>query len=128
MDGWNSRINGKWYGTIGYANTEETEPGIWEETIIEKQYYGELDNNRYRRQNNDYKNDDIVLYSDISIIADPFAIENYSKIVYVEINNQKWKVTSVEPKYPRLVLTVGGVYNEQQIRITDITGANTRQS
>lgn len=112
MDGWNSRINGKWYGTIGYANTEETEPGIWEETIIEKQYYGELDNNRYRRQNNDYKNDDIVLYSDISIIADPFTIENYSKIVYVEINNQKWKVTSVEPKYPRLVLTVGGVYNE----------------
>lgn len=112
MDGWNSRINGKWYGVIGYANTEETEPGIWEETIIEKQYYGDLDNNRYRRQNNDYKNDDIVLYSDISIIADPFAIENYSKIVYVEINNQKWKVTSVEPKYPRLVLTVGGVYNE----------------
>ena len=32
----------KFFGNIGYAKTIETEPGVWEETIIEKPYYGDL--------------------------------------------------------------------------------------
>ena len=31
---------------------------------------------------------------------------------YVEFMGAKWKISSVEVQYPRLILTVGGVYND----------------
>lgn len=101
----------KWYGKIGYADTVETEPGIWEEGITEKFYYGELISNRWRRQNSGEVNDNINLNNQISIIADPYAVNHCSSIVYAELMNEKWKVTDVEVQYPRLILSVGGTWN-----------------
>lgn len=102
----------KWYGNIGYGVTVETEPGIWEQTIIERPYYGELTRNTKKQsQSSDRINDDLTLSNGISIIADPFACQNFSDIRYVEIMGTKWKITEVEIQYPRLLLTTGGVYN-----------------
>lgn len=101
----------KWFGKIGYAITAETDPGIWESTIVDREYYGDLLSDKYRRQNSGTINDNINLTSVISIIADPFAYENCSYIAYVEIFGQKWKVTDIDIQPPRLTLTVGGVYN-----------------
>lgn len=101
----------KFSGIIGYGSVIETSPGIWEETIIDKTYYGDVTRNYRRNQNSNNVNDDIVISNEISIIADPFAIENFNNIKYVCYNNVKWKVTSIEIQYPRLLLTVGGVYN-----------------
>lgn len=101
----------KWFGKIGYAVTAETEPGIWEPTIIERDYFGDMTSDRRKRQNSGEVNDNINLANVISIIADPFAYQNCSNMAYVEIMGSKWKITDVEIQSPRLLLTVGGVYN-----------------
>lgn len=101
----------KWYGKIGYAVTAETEPGIWEPSIIEKNYFGDMISDRRKRQNSGDSNDNISLANVISILADPFAYQNCSNIAYVEIMGTKWKVLDIEVQYPRLTLTIGGVYN-----------------
>ena len=101
----------KWYGKIVYAVTAETEPGIWEPSIIEKNYFGDMISDRRKRQNSGDGNDNISLANVISILADPFAYQNCSDIAYVEIMGTKWKVSDVEVQYPRLTLTIGGVYN-----------------
>ena len=104
----------KFYGAIGYAVTEETKPGVWTEKIIEHVYYGDLTRNTRRLQSADQLNDNIDVANEISIVADPFANENFHSMRYVEFMGAKWKVTSVEVQYPRLILTLGGVYNGEQ--------------
>lgn len=100
----------KWFGKVGYSITEETEPGIWEETIVEREYFGDVTSDRRKRQNSGEVNDNINLANVISIVADPFAYQNCSNMAYVEIMGSKWKISDVEVQRPRLILTVGGVY------------------
>lgn len=104
----------KWYGKVGYAISAETEPGIWENTIVERNYFGDMISDRRKRQNSGEVNDNINLANVISIIADPFAYQNCSNMAYVEIMGSKWKITDIEIQSPRLLLTVGGVYNGEQ--------------
>ncbi len=101
----------KFYGIIGYEITEETEPGIYEEKIVENAYIGDVIKNSRRLQDAGKVNDDITVSNRISIIADPFANNNFHSMRYVEIMGAKWKITEVEVEYPRLILTVGGLYN-----------------
>lgn len=103
----------KWFGKVGYASTKEIEPGLYEPTITEKEYYGDVRSNRWKRQSSEDVNDNINISNVISIIADPFALQKCSEIAYVEYMGTKWKVTDVEPQFPRLILTLGGVYNGQ---------------
>lgn len=104
----------KWYGSIGYAETVETEPGLWEEQITERQYYGDLIRNIRKLQTSGGVNDDINVANEISIVADPYANQNFHAMRYVDFMGAKWKITSVEVQYPRLILTMGGVYNGEQ--------------
>ena len=101
----------KYYGVIGYAETVETAPGVYEEQITERNYYGELVRNTRRLQASDQVNDNINIANEISIIADPFATQNFHAMRYIEFMGAKWKITNVEVRYPRLILTIGGLYN-----------------
>ena len=101
----------KYYGVIGYAETVETAPGVYEERITERNYYGELVRNTRRLQTSDQVNDNINIANEISIIADPFATQNFHAMRYIEFMGAKWKITNVEVRYPRLILTIGGLYN-----------------
>lgn len=101
----------KWYGKIGYAETTETKPGVWENTITERFYYGDLIRNIHRYQASDKLNDNVNVSNEISIVADPFANSNFHLMQYVEFMGVKWKISSVEVRYPRLILTIGEVYN-----------------
>lgn len=103
----------KFYGKIGYGVTEETTPGVWQERIVERNYFGELTRNTSSFQTSTDVNVDINVSNEISIVADPFAYENFQHMRYVEFMGANWKIMKVEPKYPRLILTVGGVYNGQ---------------
>lgn len=103
----------KFFGKIGYMVTQSTVPGIWSEVITEREYFGDLIRNTSRYQSSDDLNDDINISNEISILADPFAYENFHAMRYVEFMGAKWKISNVEVQYPRLILTVGGVYNEQ---------------
>ena len=86
-------------------------PGVWEDKITERMYYCELVRNTRKLQSTDQLNDNINVANEISILADPFASENFHLMKYVGFMGAKWKISSVEVQYPRLILTVGGVYN-----------------
>lgn len=101
----------KFYGEIGYVITTEVSPGVWKEKPVKRKYYGELIRNTRRLQSADQLNDNINVANEISIVADPFANENFHSMRYVEFMGAKWKISNVEVKYPRLILTIGGVYN-----------------
>lgn len=102
---------GKWFGKIGYIVTEETTPGVWVEQITERNYYGDIVRNTRRLQTSDKLNDDINVSNEISIVADPFARENFHAMRYIEFMGTRWKVSIVEEQYPRLILSLGGEYN-----------------
>lgn len=101
----------KFYGIIGYGTTVETKSGVWDEVITERPYYGDVFKLSRKLQGSDKINDDINISNEISILADPFAYENFHTMKYIVYMGAKWKVTSVEVKYPRLLLSTGGVYN-----------------
>lgn len=102
----------KWFGKIGFSETLETKPGVWEEHITDREYYGDvLRNSRRLQTSSDKVNDDVNVSNEISIVADPYANEHFYSMRYIEFSGTKWKVTDVEVQYPRLILTLGGVYN-----------------
>lgn len=103
----------KFYGKIGYANTVETKPGVYDEQIVERSYYGDLIRNTRRLQSSGQVNDDINISNEISIVADPYATNNFHTMRYAVFMGTKWKISNVEVSYPRLILTLGGVYNGQ---------------
>lgn len=102
----------KFCGIIGYVKTVETSKGIYEELVIENEYYGDVIKNTRRLKDGDKVNDDLTISNRFSIVADPFANNNFHAMRYIEFMGTKWKITEVEVQYPRLILTVGGVYNE----------------
>ena len=104
----------KFYGVIGYAVTKETAPGVWTEEIAEQSYYGDLTRNMRRLQDSGDLNDDINVANEISIVADPYANANFHSMRYVAFMGARWKISKVEVQYPRLILTLGGVYNGKQ--------------
>lgn len=101
----------KWYGVIGFAESVETAPGVWEDVITDRPYFGDLNRNSRRLQTANQLNDNINVSNEISIVADPFAMNNFHSMRYVEFMGAKWKVSNVDVQYPRLNLSVGGVYN-----------------
>lgn len=101
----------KFYGAIGFAETVETVPGVWEEQITERYYSGDLIRNTRRLQPGTGVNDNINIANEISILSDPYACQNFHMIRYVCFMGSKWKVSNVEVLYPRLILELGGVYN-----------------
>lgn len=107
----------KFRGKVGYLLTEEESidgegTGIWKEHILERTYYGDIIRNISRWESSGNLNDNISINNSVSIVADPFAIENFQLIKYVELHNQLWKVNTAEVQYPRIILSLGGVYNE----------------
>ena len=101
----------KWFGKIGFAETKETKPGVWEEIITVREYYGDVTRNTRRFQSSETLNDNIVVSNVIYIVADPYAIQNFHSIRYIEFMGTKWKINNVEVSYPRLILTLGEICN-----------------
>lgn len=104
----------KFYGAVGYAKTVETSPGVSVEQITERNYYGDVIRNTRRLQSADKVNDDINISNEISIVADPYANDHFYAIRYVVFQGAKWKVSNVDVQYPRLILSLGGLYNVQE--------------
>lgn len=102
----------RWYGKVGYSETAETVPGVWTSQDTVREYYGDVVRNSTRRTGkSDSTNDDIFVSTQISIVADQFAIEKFYSIKWIEFMGVKWEVDNVNPQPPRLLLTLGGVFN-----------------
>lgn len=100
----------KWYGLIGFGETVETSPGVWGESIKTRSYFGDVIRNIHRTQSSENLNDNLNVSNKISIVSDPYANKNFSLMKFLEFMGAKWKITEVEVQYPRLILTIGGVY------------------
>lgn len=101
----------KYHGYVGYAIDVEAYPGVWEPQIVEHKYFGDVIKNRLNVQQGSTINPTLSLGNSISIVADKFGFENFYAIRYVTYLNKKWNVTGVEIDHPRLILTIGGLYN-----------------
>lgn len=103
----------RFYGPIGFVETVETTPGVWEDRYHEHNYSGEVPRLSSRWSSTpDSTNGELAISDQISIIADPFARDHFHSIRYVQYMGTKWKVTNVDAtKYPRLLLTLGGRWN-----------------
>lgn len=99
-------------GPIGiFTGTTETSPGVHKETITEKDYKGDILRDTRRWDKTQQLNDNLVVSNRISIVADAYAYANFSAMRYVKWENVLWKISSIEIQRPRLILTLGGIYN-----------------
>lgn len=102
----------KWYGKVGYSETVETAPGVWTPQDTIREYYGDVIRNTTKwTGNSDSTNDELTVSSQISIVADPFAIDKCYSIKWIEFMGAKWKIINIDPQPPRLLLTLGGCWN-----------------
>lgn len=101
----------KFYGQLGYAEPTEIRPGVWTDKMTERTICGDVLRNQRRLESGENVNDNISLNNEISIVADPYAFRHYFAIRYVKWMGGYWKVTNVEVQYPRLLLTIGGLYS-----------------
>lgn len=102
----------KFYGVIGYnEGTVEITPGVWEDNIVEYQYYGDVVRNTRKLQEGEQLNNDLSVGNSISIVADAYANEHFFAIRYIQWAGALWTVSDVEVQSPRLLLRLGGVYN-----------------
>lgn len=108
----------KFHGVIGFEDYEETSPDVWQPVVTEREYSGDFirKNNRFAPTTTQV-NDNLTINNQISIIADPYINQHFPSIRYVNWKGANWKVTSVDDSNPpRMILTLGDVYNGQQTR------------
>lgn len=106
----------KFYGTIGFwEGDHEIAEDVWEPSIVEKEYFGDISRNYRRFQTTQQKNDDFTVNAQLSILADLYAMQNWQSIRYVIWNGVKWKVNNIDGiQYPRITMELGGVYNGEE--------------
>ena len=98
-------------GEVGYGESTETAPGVWENTIVEHQYRGDVNRSIKREQEGEKVHDDLKMNNSISVLADEYAYSHFFAIKYVVWQGQRWKVSAVQVTPPRLILNIGGLYN-----------------
>lgn len=103
----------KFFGEVGYGESVETpsDSGVWKDNIIEISYYGDVIRDTRKLEAGEGLNNDISVNNSISIVADDYAIKHFFKIKYVRWAGVPWTVSNVEVKSPRLILSLGSVYN-----------------
>lgn len=101
----------KFRGIVGYIETQETRPGIFEPVSTERVYRGDVLRKSRRAEGSEQLNDNINVSNQISIVADEYAYKHFSAIRYVQYMGSYWKVTDIEVNHPRLILSIGGLYN-----------------
>lgn len=102
----------KYSGKIGFVKYIEDDYSVYSEKVIEKPYTGDvLQNYRRNEPGSDQMNEHLKINNEISIVANRFAIENFSYMRYATYLGTKWQITSAKIESPRIILTLGGVYN-----------------
>lgn len=102
----------KYYGAIGFSETDKTGVDIWEPKIVERQYAGDINRVSTGWKTSEHLNDDLTVSMELSIVLDIYAMEHYSGIRYAVWRGTKWKVTNISEAFPRITLTLGGEYND----------------
>ena len=105
----------RFHGKVGYGVQSEQPAGSgnWVDVITEFSYTGDVVRNSRKLEPGEGLNSDVTVGNSISIVADQYAIDHFFNIKYVEWMGELWTVTTVTVQSPRLLLSLGGVYNGQ---------------
>lgn len=101
----------RYCGKIGFSISKETAPGVYEDDMTERTYYGDVVRDLRKENRTDKVVRDVTISNSFSIVADPFAFENFQFIKYLKYMGIAWNVESVEVQYPRLLISVGGIWH-----------------
>lgn len=103
----------KFRGKVGYASDQESpaDSGVWVKVVTEREYSGDVIREARQFSNTNQVNDSLTLNNRVSIVSDDFANSNLASMVYVVVGGVYWRVSNVEISRPRLILSLGGVYN-----------------
>lgn len=112
----------KFYDLVGFVDQVETEPGVWEDKVTERFYYGDILRNARKYDTGAQVNGTLNINNQISIVADAYAYENFFKMRYIHWMDALWVVTNIEVQRPRLILTLGGVYHGIESGTSENTG------
>lgn len=105
----------RYYGRIGFAFTEETRPGVWAPTYVERYYKGDVVRSNRRYDYGQTVNGNLTLGNQISVIGDPYAYDHFYAMKYIEWMGHFWTITSVDIEHPRLLINIGEIYNGKQV-------------
>ena len=101
----------KWAGKLGFCESVETEPSVWEDVVTERQAYGDVLQAGRRFDLGDKVNGDVTVTNRLSILADPWTRDHIFCLKYATFCGTAWVVSNAEVQYPRIILTLGGVYH-----------------
>lgn len=104
----------RWFGEIAFKDYVEEESGVWVPKLIKKNFYGDIIKASWKESANDKINADLHISNRLSVVADPFLQNNFHKIAYIKAYGAKWTVSDVELVYPRLTLSLGSLYLEEE--------------
>lgn len=103
----------KFSGEAGFREENvETSPGIYETRESVVKVRGDVLN--YGGNHNESTNstiDNFTTSNQLSIVASRYTKQNISNLLWVKWNGVKWKVSSFRLNSPRVIVTLGGVYN-----------------
>lgn len=100
----------KYAGKVGFAIQEESSPGVWTDTVVERKMRGDVIGSSSSFRPGESVNEDVTLGHRLSLMGDPYAYENFTGLRYIWYLGVKWRITGVEIQRPRLIVTVGGTY------------------
>ena len=98
-------------GVVGYVTQKEHESGVWLPETVERKMHGDVIRAASSFNANEKVNEDVILQQRISLVGDQYAYANFTGLKYVTYLGVKWKVLSIEVNRPRLVVTLGGIWN-----------------
>ena len=104
----------KWYGSIAFKEVVEEERGVYVPKVVPHPYYGDILEVSWKEVHGEKVNADLNISNRLSVIADQQLESNFHKIAYVTFGGAKWKVSDVKVSYPRLILSLGSLYTEEE--------------
>lgn len=101
----------RFYGRVGFGHTVEVRPGVWEDVITERKLYGDVLRPGRSFEEGDKVHRDVRMTNRLSVLADNYVNENIAAIRFVEWKGVLWYITKIDEERPRLILSLGEVYN-----------------
>lgn len=111
----------KYSGVLGFS-IPSFEHGVTKYTYVEKRVYGDILDNKRDLYNGQQVNEEVKISNSISVVVDPFTQRHLMDLKYATLYGVKWKIGGALVQYPRLLLTLGEVYNAYETGNSDNAG------
>lgn len=101
-------------GIIAFWKESTEELGVFKPVLELKSYKFKVIREVRSTQESNNQNGSFNILSTIELYADLYLKNNWPSIAFVEWNGTKWRVKSITPDYPKISISLGGVYNENE--------------